>query len=61
MQPPSPRRVPATSKNGWPDLDDEGIWSELVFPSLGMWAGSFRTPELLREAMRRPTTGPNKR
>ena len=34
------------------DLDDEGIWSELVFPSLGMWAGSFRTPELLREAMR---------
>jgi predicted TIM-barrel fold metal-dependent hydrolase len=34
------------------DLDGEGIWSELVFPSLGMWAGSFRTPELLREAMR---------
>src|SRR6185437_12546589 len=34
------------------DLDNEGIWSELVFPSLGMWAGSFRTPELLREAMR---------
>ena len=34
------------------DLDDEGIWSELVFPSLGMWSGSFRTPELLREAMR---------
>lgn len=34
------------------DLDDEGIWAELVFPSLGMWCGSFRTPELLREAMR---------
>lgn len=34
------------------DLDGEGIWSELVFPSLGMWAGSFRTPELLRETMR---------
>lgn len=34
------------------DLDGEGIWSELVFPSLGMWCGSFRTPELLREAMR---------
>jgi predicted TIM-barrel fold metal-dependent hydrolase len=34
------------------DLDDEGIWAELVFPSLGMWSGSFRTPELLREAMR---------
>jgi hypothetical protein len=28
------------------DLNDEGIWSELVFPSLGMWSGSFRTPEL---------------
>ena len=34
------------------DLDVEGIWAELVFPSLGMWSGSFRTPELFREAMR---------
>jgi predicted TIM-barrel fold metal-dependent hydrolase len=34
------------------DLDREGIWSELVFPSLGMWSSSFRTAELLREAMR---------
>ena len=34
------------------DLDDEGIWNEVVFPSLGMWASSFRTPEVLREAMR---------
>ncbi len=34
------------------DLDAEGIWSELVFPSLGMWSSSFRTPELLRGAMR---------
>ncbi|MDT5351379.1 MAG: hypothetical protein QOH91_4666 [Mycobacterium sp.] len=34
------------------DLNDEGIWAELVFPSLGMWSGSFRTPELFREAMR---------
>ncbi|OIN81903.1 amidohydrolase family protein [Mycobacterium malmoense] len=34
------------------DLNAEGIWSELVFPSLGMWSGSFRTPELLRAAMR---------
>lgn len=34
------------------DLNEEGIWSELVFPSLGMWSSSFRTPELLREAMR---------
>jgi predicted TIM-barrel fold metal-dependent hydrolase len=35
-----------------PDLDDEGIWAELVFPSLGMWSSSFRTPEVLREAVR---------
>ncbi len=34
------------------DLDDEGIWGELVFPSLGMWSSSFRTPEVLREALR---------
>lgn len=34
------------------DLDAEGIWTELVFPSLGMWASSFRTPELLRETAR---------
>jgi predicted TIM-barrel fold metal-dependent hydrolase len=34
------------------DLDQEGIWAEVVFPSLGMWASSFRTPEVLREAMR---------
>ena len=34
------------------DLDQEGVWSELVFPSLGMWSSSFRTPEVLREALR---------
>ncbi|HEY1440540.1 MAG TPA: amidohydrolase family protein [Mycobacterium sp.] len=34
------------------DLNDEGIWSELVFPSLGMWSGSFRTPALMRATMR---------
>jgi predicted TIM-barrel fold metal-dependent hydrolase len=34
------------------DLDDEGVWSELVFPSLGMWSSSFRTAEALREALR---------
>lgn len=34
------------------DLDQEGIWGELVFPSLGMWNSSFRTPEVLREALR---------
>lgn len=34
------------------DLDAEGIWNEVVFPSLGLWASSFRTPEVLREALR---------
>ena len=34
------------------DLDHEGIWGEVIFPSLGMWNALFRTPEALREAMR---------
>lgn len=34
------------------DNDEEGIWAELVFPSLGMWNASFRDPVLLREAMK---------
>jgi len=34
------------------DLDHEGIWGEVVFPSLGMWNASFRTPEVLREAIK---------
>lgn len=32
------------------DLDREGVWAEVVFPSLGQWNASFRSPELLREA-----------
>jgi len=34
------------------DLDQEGIWAEVVFPSLGMWNASFRTPEALNAAIR---------
>lgn len=34
------------------DLDQEGVWGEVVFPSLGMWNASFRTPEALREAIK---------
>jgi predicted TIM-barrel fold metal-dependent hydrolase len=45
---PGARDVPLRMK----DLDQEGIWAELVFPSLGMWSSSFRTPSLLREALR---------
>ncbi|OAA18297.1 Amidohydrolase [Frankia sp. EI5c] len=34
------------------DLDREGVWGEVIFPSLGMWSATFRTPELLRACMR---------
>jgi predicted TIM-barrel fold metal-dependent hydrolase len=34
------------------DLDSEGVWAELVFPSLGLWSSSFRTPAALREAIK---------
>ncbi|MEB3031875.1 amidohydrolase family protein [[Mycobacterium] nativiensis] len=34
------------------DLDREGVWGEVIFPSLGMWASTFRTPEVLRACMR---------
>jgi len=47
-RPPGARDVSLRMK----DLDQEGIWSEVVFPSLGMWSSSFRTPEALREAIR---------
>src|SRR3954464_13884401 len=47
-RPPGSRDIDLRIKN----LDQEGIWNELVFPSLGMWSSSFRTPEVLREALR---------
>ncbi|MFI5953238.1 amidohydrolase family protein [Cryptosporangium sp. NPDC051539] len=31
------------------DLDQEGIWGEVTFPSLGMWANYIKDPELIRE------------
>jgi predicted TIM-barrel fold metal-dependent hydrolase len=34
------------------DLDQEGVWGEVIFPSLGMWGSTFRTPELLKACMR---------
>src|SRR5699024_1158542 len=34
------------------DLDQEGIWAELVYPSIGMWASSIRDPELLAAGAR---------
>ncbi len=45
-----PGRGPAGSGRDIParlaDLDDEGVWAELTFPSLGIWAFSIRDPEL---------------
>src|SRR3954447_3033995 len=32
------------------DLDQEGIWGEVVYPSLGMWAALLSDPVLVREA-----------
>ena len=31
------------------DLDQEGIWGEVTFPSLGMWANMIKDPVLVRE------------
>lgn len=30
------------------DLDDEGIWAEVIYPGLGIWAFNIRTPEVAR-------------
>lgn len=34
------------------DLDGEGIWAELVYPSIGIWMSSIRDPELLAAGCR---------
>jgi predicted TIM-barrel fold metal-dependent hydrolase len=34
------------------DLDAEGIWGELVYPSIGTWTSSINDPGLLREGAR---------
>lgn len=34
------------------DLDEEGIWAEVTFPSIGIWASSIKSPELLREGVK---------
>src|SRR6202521_1382574 len=35
------------------DLDGEGIWGELVYPSIGIWTSSINDPGLLREGIDR--------
>jgi len=34
------------------DLDTEGIWAELIYPSIGIWTSSIRDPELLAAGSR---------
>jgi predicted TIM-barrel fold metal-dependent hydrolase len=34
------------------DSDEEGIWAEVIYPSLGIWAFNIRTPKLAREGVR---------
>src|SRR5258706_10975208 len=34
------------------DLDEEGIWAEVTFPSIGIWASSIKSPDLMREGVK---------
>src|SRR4029077_11727133 len=34
------------------DLDNEGIWAELVYPSTGLWNSLITDPVLVREAVK---------
>jgi predicted TIM-barrel fold metal-dependent hydrolase len=34
------------------DLDDEGVWAEAIYPSLGIWTFNIRTPKVAREGAR---------
>ena len=34
------------------DLDEEGVWGEVIYPSLGIWTFNIRTPEVVREGCR---------
>jgi predicted TIM-barrel fold metal-dependent hydrolase len=47
-RPPGTRDVRARLK----DLDDEGIWGEVVYQSIGMWASLIEDPKLIAAAAR---------
>jgi predicted TIM-barrel fold metal-dependent hydrolase len=34
------------------DLDQEGIWAEAIYPSLGIWAFNITDPKLVKEGVR---------
>jgi predicted TIM-barrel fold metal-dependent hydrolase len=46
MRPPGARDMRARLR----DLDGEGIWAEVLYPSLGLWQNMLRDPALAREA-----------
>lgn len=48
MRPPGARDIRARLG----DLDDEGIWAEVIYPSLGLWQNMIRDPALVRDATR---------
>ena len=45
-RPPGSRDVTARLK----DLDGEGVWSEVVYASIGLWCSLIKDPQLIREA-----------
>src|ERR1700710_19300 len=34
------------------DLDEEGVWGEVIYPSLGIWTFNIRTAKVVREGAR---------
>src|SRR5205823_12279348 len=34
------------------DLDGEGVWAEVIYPGLGIWAFNIRTPRVAKEGAR---------
>ena len=48
MRPPGARDLDIRLK----DLDPEGVWGQLAFPSMGFWTVKIPDPELARETVR---------
>ena len=39
------------------DLDEEGIWAEVIYHSIGLWESMIKDPKLLQAATRARTSG----
>ncbi|AZG45479.1 amidohydrolase family protein [Gordonia insulae] len=48
IRPPGARDLDIRLK----DLDQEGVWAQLAFPSMGFWTVEIQDPELAREVVR---------